>query len=276
MTVGGPGFDPEFLGVSVAEPGAGAWAEDLVEVAGEQSIGYTRFSLALSRTRRLARWVAWNIDGAQLPAEEDAPSREGIDFRPDPRVPANLQVLDDVYVGNELDRGHIARRADLIWGPRPEAERANRDSFYFTNICPQMSNFNQSFRHGLWGLLENALLAEVHLDAKRVSVVAGPIPATDDPTYRGVQVPMAYWKTLTYRMNATLHVRAFLLTQSLDGLEARSPLDEFTTTYELSLTDLETRTGLQFDEPVQQALNTHTGSRDVPPRRLSGLSDITW
>lgn len=271
----GSGFDPAFLGVRVNEPEAGAWAEDLVELHGEKTLRYTHFSVALSRSRRLARWVAWNIDGAQLPNEEDGPSRAGLEFRADARVPLSVQVLDEVYRANELDRGHIARRADLIWGPPVEAKQANFDSFYFTNICPQMSNFNQSLRHGVWGLLENALLAEVHLDAKRVSVIAGPILGEADPLYRGVRVPTAYWKTLAYRMNGALRVRSFLLAQSLDGLESLSPLDEFST-YELSLTDLETRTGLRFDEHVEQALMDYLGPLPASPVPLTGVSAISW
>ena len=63
---------------------------------------YTHFSLVLSRSRRLTRWVAWNIDGETL-LEDDRVSREGVDFRPDRRVPEETQTLDDVYLDNPHD-----------------------------------------------------------------------------------------------------------------------------------------------------------------------------
>ena len=45
----------------------------------------------------------------------------GIPFIKDPRLPANTQVGNELYETNRLDRGHIARRADLTWGSMPEA-----------------------------------------------------------------------------------------------------------------------------------------------------------
>jgi endonuclease G len=79
-------------------------------------------------------------------------------FRADHRIPDERQVLGDVYLHNKLDQGHIARRADVVWGLPEEAENANYDSSYFTNITPQMEGFNQSVKDGVWGRLENALL----------------------------------------------------------------------------------------------------------------------
>ena len=59
------------------------------------------------------------------------------EFRLDPRIPAAEQTGEEAYADNDLDRGHIARRSDLLWGTLTEARQANTDSFYFTNITPQ-------------------------------------------------------------------------------------------------------------------------------------------
>ena len=83
-----------------------------VTVDGEQVVEYTHFSLQMKRSRRFAFWVAWNIDGGALKAL----SRKGIKFVKDRRIPENLQVGDELYVDNDLDRGHLARRADLVCG----------------------------------------------------------------------------------------------------------------------------------------------------------------
>lgn len=86
----------------------------------------------MSESRRFCRWVAWNVDGARmLPLP-----RKGIDFVRDREYPADAQVGDELYKNNRLDRGQIARRADLVWGERDEAERANRDSFYLPTSRP--------------------------------------------------------------------------------------------------------------------------------------------
>ena len=118
-------------------------------------------------------------------------------------MPEGQQTLDDIYVGNRLDRGHIARRADLLWGSLTEAKAANVDSFSFTNITPQMNFFDQSGQGDRlpapppgsapesWGLLENAVLAFGGLEDRRISVWGGPVLAADDPTYRGLEVTLA-------------------------------------------------------------------------------------
>ena len=94
----------------------------------------------MSASRRFCRWVAWNVDGNGLSSSRAAGSSSSVD----PAYDAEHQVDDDLYANNRLDRGHIARRADLLWGTREEAQRANMDSFLFTNIAPQLDDFNQS------------------------------------------------------------------------------------------------------------------------------------
>lgn len=144
------GFDAKFLGTTAGIPVlTDSGAADAVELDGSTTIDYTHFSLAMSKSRKFASWVAWNIDGGEMKAL----SRTGIPFVKDPRVPAEFQTGDELYRDNRLDRGHLARRADLCWGPKAEAQKANKDSFFFTNITPQMDDFNQSTKEGLWGLL---------------------------------------------------------------------------------------------------------------------------
>ncbi len=57
------GHDPDFLGVPVSNPQADVrLMDDLLKVDGATVIPYCHFSLVMSRSRRLARWVAWDID----------------------------------------------------------------------------------------------------------------------------------------------------------------------------------------------------------------------
>lgn len=144
------GFNPHFLTTTIDLPTANAQiSEDLIQLDGFPVIAYTHFSLALSRSRKFARWVGWNIDGTHL----QLLSRSGISFTTDPRIPAEDQSGNDLYADNRLDRGHLAHRADLTWGTSSEAHQANKDSFYFTNITPQMDDFNQSRQAGIWSRL---------------------------------------------------------------------------------------------------------------------------
>jgi endonuclease G, mitochondrial len=266
------GYDSSFLGVPVPSPVPGATVlPDLARtVDGDTVVEHMHFSLQMSASRRFALWVAWNIDGGALKAL----SRKGQRFVRDPQIAEHLQVGDELYAGNRLDRGHIARRADLVWGSLPVAERANRDSFCFTNIAPQMDDFNQSARDGVWGRLEDAVFEDVDVEDLRVSVFGGPVLAADDRVYRGVRIPREYWKVLAFREAGALRARAFLLTQSLDDL-AVLHLDEFRV-FQVALPELEARTGLRFPDVLRAAdtipMPQLAGAREP----LGSVADIRW
>ncbi|MDZ5662817.1 DNA/RNA non-specific endonuclease [Nocardioides sp. S-58] len=238
-----PGYDPDFLDTTLAPPQAPDEPGPFPEL--ERPLDYVHFSLRMHPTRRLAWWVAWNIDGLRL-FPGDSISRSGERFRADPRIPAEAQTLDAAYADNRLDRGHVARRSDLLWGTLDEARAANSDSFHFTNITPQLDDFNQSGRGGSWGLLENAVLAQEGLEDRRLTLFAGPVLRADDPDYRDiVQVPREHWKVVCYRIEGQLRSKCFVLSQDLDGVVDRSFLDDFDT-YLVPLELLEERTGLRF------------------------------
>lgn len=272
------GYDPQFVGDRVDVPTA-TDADDAVLVNGSPVVHYTRFSLALSKSRKLCRWVAWNIDGFTLPRPHspDAIGREDREFTIDPRIDPKLQTDNKVYKKNRLDRGHIARRADLLWGPRDEAVRANQDSFYLTNITPQMDNFNQSALQGVWGRLENALLDHVDEDDSRVSVMAGPVLADTDQPYRNALVPREFWKLLIYQRDNELRTRGFIIMQSLDGLKERDPFAEFVVA-ERTVEQIADKAKVTFDGALSEAQfagRPKTRGR-VEPRIISNEAQIEW
>ena len=107
------GYNPNFLSQPVPTPRlTRAIRDDAFEINNSPLIPYTHFSVCQSKERTLPRFVAWNIDGNRLKSI----SRRGIDFERDPRVPDRFQAGNELYVNNPLDRGHVARRADLTWG----------------------------------------------------------------------------------------------------------------------------------------------------------------
>ncbi|OLT25988.1 endonuclease [Nocardiopsis sp. CNR-923] len=265
------GYDPNFLRARVPAPRLGPRVEqDLFRLRGADAIAYTHFSLALSRSRRFAFWAAWNIDGGSLKKLD----RSGIPFTRDPRIPDEAQIGNELYQANRLDRGHLARRADLLWGSPAEAGKANVDSFFYTNIAPQMDDFNQSSRGGLWGRLEDAVFADVEVDDLRVSVFAGPVFHSDDRMYRGIRIPREYWKVIAFSHHGELRTAAFLLTQNLDQLEALE-LDEFRV-FQVSLGEVEERCRLRFPDPLHEAETLVVPEALAERTPLGDLSEIRW
>lgn len=253
----GLGFSTTFVGAKVAlpKPANVAVSNDLVMINGRHVIDYMHFSLAMSGSRKFARWVAWNIDGGSVKRL----NRNGISFRKDPNLPAKVQIGNELYVNNRLDRGHLARRQDLLWGPIEEAERANVDSFFYTNMAPQHEDFNQSSAGGIWGELENAIFADTDVHDLRLSLLGGPILQPDDRVYRGVLIPSDFWKIIYFRESAggPLRAKGYVLTQRdlLHQIEALE-LPEFRV-YEVPIVEIGSRVDLILP----------TGSAPESPRR---------
>ena len=107
-----------------------------------------------------------------------------------------------------------------------KAKKANKDSFFFTNITPQMDDFNQSGKGGLWGRLEDAVFENTEVESLKVSLFGDPVFREDDREFRNVKLPREFWKVIVFVEDEKLKVKAFLLTQNLDELEAFD-LDQF-------------------------------------------------
>jgi len=133
------GYDPDFLGISVPLP-----QTDRKIVL----LPYANFSVALCAVRRLSLYAVVNINGHRLVEKH----RAGDPWQLDPRAPADLQVAGSYYAGTPLDRGHMVRRVDPVWGQK--ADQAEVDTFHYPNSCPQHKNLNRK----IWNDLEDRSL----------------------------------------------------------------------------------------------------------------------
>lgn len=211
---------------------------DLLPVPGSalNRLDYTHFSIAMSKSRRLALFVGVNIMGESL--VEVARGRDRWSY--DGRIPAEAQIGESLYADNLLDRGHLVRRQDPNWGPN--AEQANADTFHFTNCSPQMAGFNQKN----WLDLENYLLDNTRRWQARATVFSGPVFSDADRHYRGVPIPSAFWKVVAFvgddgKPSAT----AYVISQEGE-LDRLSVLFGRFRTYQRSVLEVERLTGINF------------------------------
>lgn len=193
------GYDPAFINAatSVDLPILGAAAKrDVVTFdskgAKTSELKYTHFSTAISKSRRMPVFSAVNIDGSKAKNID-----RGDVWKFDPRIPEKYQILKEVY-GNEKDgyfsRGHMTRRQDPDWGSKAVATLADADTFHATNAAPQVQRFNG----GLWGGIEDYILANTKRDSMRVSVFTGPVFAQSDPVVHGIKIPVRFWKVVAF------------------------------------------------------------------------------
>ena len=207
------GFDARFLGVAAPMPQAGR-----ADAAASVELDYIHFSVVLDTARRLARVTGVNVDGSELVDVE-----RGDDWQLDERIPADWQAGPEIYTRNNLDRGHLVRRRDPVWGQREVAVRANSDTFRYPNAAPQASGFNQSKE--LWLGLEDHVLEYARVNEQRLSVFTAPVLAAGDPAYRGIRVPLRFWKIVAWRTGDELAATAFVVDQAplVDTSEVQAP-----------------------------------------------------
>ena len=222
-TFGGLGYDRRFIGVTLPlpVPRTQTLRNDLVGADGERLAHYTHFSLSIRRSRRMAAFVAWNVEGRiTKPRSKDAT------WQTDPRVPPECQIDNTLYEGTVFDRGHIAKREDLLWGGESLAKQANDDSFCYTNATPQHEKFNR-LAPALWKSLEDEIFRQVDVADSRIALVGGPIFSTQDqpfvppgapPGFAPVLIPRQFFKVVAYRDNDDNRVKAMAFRLSQESL----------------------------------------------------------
>ena len=256
------GYDAGFLATPLPMPLPALEVRELT---------YPRFSVLLEPQRRLAAVTAVNIDGARL---REVP-RTG-DWRLDPRIPADEQTGPDVYARNDLDRGHLVRRRDPGWGAPDEARDATEATFFYPNAAPQAAGFNQSKE--LWLGLEDHVLAYAETTDQRVSVFTAPVLADGDPPYRGIRIPLRFWKVAAWQGPNGLAATGFILDQTelvdtSEGLLAAPPLGAFRT-FQVPISDIADMTDIDFAAlPAADVLAAQT-VRPQEWRALTTADDV--
>ena len=238
---GATGYDEAFLGRGNEVPFPMLRADleqDVVMMKdGGDKINYTHFTVVLSRSRRLAFYTAVNIDGRQL----ENIKRDSDTWYFDPRIDRNYQCGPELYERNDLDRGHLVRRLDPVWGKN--SSKANEDTFHFTNCSPQHKNLNQK----TWLNLEDYILKNAGRHDLKVTVFTGPVFRSDDVVYRGeFQIPAEFWKVVvTLKDDDEVSATAYLQTQKNLIGDLEFAYGKYKT-YQVPVFKIEHLTGLNF------------------------------
>lgn len=257
------GYDPDFLPTRLPLPRPPRAVRELA---------YPRFSVLLDPVRALAAVTGVNIDGATL---RELP-RTG-EWQLDPRIGADEQAGPEVYTRNDLDRGHLVRRRDPGWGDVEEARAATEATFFYPNAAPQAAGFNQSKE--LWLGLEDHVLEYAEATGQRVSVFTAPVLGDDDPPYRGIRIPLRFWKTAAWEGQAGLAAAGFVLDQSelvetSEGLLAAPPLGAFRT-FQVPIAEIARVTGIDVGMLAAADVLARRTTRPVEWIALRSMEDIT-
>ena len=153
------------------------------------------FTICFDREHKLATWVAYPLHKSHIGS-----SGRTEDWQYGPGIPEQYQPnLSKSYTGN-YDRGH-----QIPSGDRTGSKEMNRPTFYYSNMTPQASQFNQ----GGWATLENDVRSEICSDT--LYVVTGALfltsndssiaKQTTDKSGKTCPIPSHYYKVLLRTKN---------------------------------------------------------------------------
>lgn len=210
-----------------------------------QVIKHTHYALSYSEEHEQAEWVAYELTRDQLyiPNVE----RSG-NFRPDPKVrKASASTRD--YRNSGYDRGHLAPAGDMAF-----SEKAMSESFYMSNMSPQIRNFNS----GVWRELEENV-RDWGKKFTHLYIATGPVltrGVRDQIGGNKVSVPDEYYKVILDITEPEFKAIGFLIPNEV----STQPLHE----YAVSIDKIEQLTGIDFfpelldgqeEEAMEQTFN---------------------
>ena len=190
-------------------------------------IKHKYYAMSYSEEHEQPEWVAYELTKESI--RKKNVKRSG-NFRPDPKVRKASAVKSD-YRGSGYDRGHLVPAGDMAFN-----KKAMSETFYLSNMSPQIRNFNS----GVWRELEERV-RDWAWDNKHIYVVSGPVLTRgilDKIGPNKVSVPEEYYKVILDYTQPGLKGIAFLLPNEI----STRPLMDYAT----SIDEIEKITGIDF------------------------------
>lgn len=194
-------------------------------------VRHTYYMLSYSEPHEQAEWVAHKLKRDHLTNDD----RQRPYFIEDPKVPTKSADWKN-YRGSGYDRGHLCPAGD-----RRFSEHAYNETFYTSNITPQLKDFNA----GIWNRLEQQVRKWCRF-YNAIYVITGGV-LEDGLLEIGdedVDVPRYFYKIVFRKDDGEIKVLAFLIPHR----ESHAPLKEFLVTVD----ELEQVTGLDFFEKMER------------------------
>lgn len=227
------------------------YADHYVTMDGVQILNY---ALEWDNTKRHANWVAFTFDtttSADNVKRTDA-------WSVDPKLPAEMQVQESDHKNDGFDKGHLCASEDRVY-----LKEANEQTFYYSNMSPQLNDFNGGFWRKLearvqtWGrstadgvydkvyVTKGGTLNKLLKNFKGTTVNGG-TPTTDANgfTIHGLACPEYYFMAVLSQKDDVFHAIAFLVPHK-EGM-TRNPSSDELKEYVVSVDKLEEETGIDF------------------------------
>lgn len=147
-----------------------------------EKISHSRFSLSYIENHKQAEWVYYKLNSRLLKGI----TKRSNNFRSDPKIISGSAKVSD-YRKSGYDRGHLAPAGDM-----KSSQCAMSESFFMSNISPQLPSFNR----GGWKKLES--LVRFWAKDSEIHIVTGGIlnKSLSKIGSSGVSVPDYFYKII--------------------------------------------------------------------------------
>lgn len=206
-----------------------------------QVIHHTYYSLSYCESHEQAEWVAYKLISDFFTGV----SRTD-DYREDPKVRTGSATLED-YRNSGYDRGHL-----LPAGSMKQNYNAMSETFYLSNISPQLQEFNG----GIWLKLEEKVRDWTYQSDSLYVVTGGVLhPGLKKINKSNVSIPQYYYKAIVRFKSGRIDGIGFIL--------ENKKLNGNVINYAVSIDEIEELTGIDFftyfppeiEERIESELN---------------------
>lgn len=188
-------------------------------------ITHFAYSFLYNETHEQANWVAYELTSEETKKIFNRTNK----FMPDQSVITNT-ANDNDYSGSGYDKGHLAPASDMGW-----SSTSMKESFYYSNISPQLASFNR----GIWKRLEE-LVRTWAIENNSIYIVTGPVLTNGLPAIglNKVSIPKYFYKVILDYTKPSIKGIGFILPNSGSG--------ESLSNYAVTIDSVEKFTGIDF------------------------------
>ena len=191
----------------------------------EQIIRHSGYTVSYNKDLKIPNWVSYELTREETKGKE----KRGNRFIADPLVTGPIATNAD-YTRSGYDKGHMAPAADMKWSPE-----AMKESFYFSNMCPQHPQLNRRGWKNLEEKIRNWAIAD-----SAIIIICGPIIEKQPKTIgkNKVVVPQRFFKVVLSPFAKPIRAIGFLFNNE----QAVEPLSSYVVTVD----SIESLTNMDF------------------------------
>jgi len=215
----------------------------------ENYIEHSAMILEYDEAHEQAKWVAHMI----LPEIRDGKVARTNDFRIDNKILTGSARQQDYFLTDTLsngkveyngfgyDRGHLAASADFRW-----SAKALSESYYYSNISPQLADFNREAWKDLESLLRNYVISHnVPLYVVTMPILKEGLPVIQESSNK-LSIPEQYAKVAYDPVNK----------RCIGFIMDHRKLEKAIHNYAVTVDEVEELSGLDFFTELNEAYET--------------------